>query len=747
VRTEERFRRQHDTGQFITTHFGREVTKLFLKPLADIIAAKLNPPKNSPFAKLAKLPRGELRATLKELKRFNPETLALMTLAPVLNAIDRPPKSKKRSPEMLFKKQIGEEFYARLELKQLSKPERKMIRRGLKGLTTRRRAIKFLKWNMDPIECTRIGEWLMGCVAELDAFAYDGGGVLVYAPKHLPTVLRLREELMWRDPVLMPHLTPPPDWTSWEAKYDERLSATFVRDWRPETREAITAAFRDGRGVDDTGAPIRLPSPFRAQHVAAVNALQRVPLLVDQFMVDMVERHVSEIVPTVEKTRDAEGRTAPERDIITARWIGNQTFYLTYNCDRRGRVYAIPHFNYQREDHIRALFRFANGMKLRAPPHPKSEMIGDLEMLEIHCANCFGFDKESWQERINWAKENREFIEKIAAVPDDTVDEWGKADAPFAFLAACRELAAAWADPASFVTRLPIGFDGTANGLQHLAAICRDEHAGEMTNLVPGKKYQDAYSHVIERVKLDLAADNSELAEWWHTRLKDDPTKARKLLKSPAMTFSYSATEWGMAAQINKVYSDLYDGATESTARFMAEKVQAACEKVLPKLAELMHYIRDLTDHCTRQNVFLEWDSPSGFPCSNRYQPPKCKRIEMLSGVRHKIAVGVEPKINSKKARNASAPNFVHSLDAAHLVRTVNAVGGTDILAVHDSFACLAPRATKLSQVLRTEFGVMHIYYDALEVLHEFAPDANIPPPAIGWLDLLGVQETENSFI
>jgi hypothetical protein len=38
-------------------------------------------------------------------------------------------------------------------------------------------------------------------------------------------------------------------------------------------------------------------------------------------------------------------------------------FYLTYNCDKRGRVYPIPHFNYGREDHVRALFNFKNGAR------------------------------------------------------------------------------------------------------------------------------------------------------------------------------------------------------------------------------------------------------------------------------------------------------------------------------------------------------------------------------------------------
>jgi hypothetical protein len=38
--------------------------------------------------------------------------------------------------------------------------------------------------------------------------------------------------LLWRDPVLLPHKTPPPDWTAWRAEYGDKLQKNFVRDWQ-----------------------------------------------------------------------------------------------------------------------------------------------------------------------------------------------------------------------------------------------------------------------------------------------------------------------------------------------------------------------------------------------------------------------------------------------------------------------------------------------------------------------------------
>jgi DNA-directed RNA polymerase len=69
-------------------------------------------------------------------------------------------------------------------------------------------------------------------------------------------------------------------------------------------------------------------------------------------------------------------------------------------------------------------------------------------------------------------------------------------DKPFAFVAACIELARGWANPIGFETHLPIGFDGSCNGLQHLAMLCRDRAAGERVNLVDTDSPRDIYGDV-----------------------------------------------------------------------------------------------------------------------------------------------------------------------------------------------------------------------------------------------------------
>jgi DNA-directed RNA polymerase len=484
-------------------------------------------------------------------------------------------------------------------------------------------------------------------------------------------------------------------------QYDDRIGANFVRDWQPGTKhkERITEVFKNG---------------LIAPHAQGVNALQRVPFLIDWDIAKLVEKRGAELMGHTEKQylRD---KTTVDDDMRTARWIGEQPFYLTYNCDTRGRVYAIPHFNYGREDHVRAMFKFANGLPLG----------GDgTRWLEINCANCGGFkgiDKRPWDERVEWAKHEKKMIQRVARDPDCTIDIWREADRKFAFVAACRELTAAWEDPDHFKTHLPIEFDGSANGIQHLALLARDPDAARRVNLIWSDSPRDVYQEIINHVRESLEADGRKSAQWWAKKFKildNRPGKIRKLIKTPAMTFAYNATPHGMAENIAEVYREEFEGLEpkEDVGRFLAKQIIEACREILSKPARVMEYICELSDHCSDAGRALDWISPTGFPVRNDYRAAKKRRINLLRAngkrLRHTILDGVTKKIRKRAARNASAPNYVHSQDASHLVRVINAAvaeGITSIAPVHDAFACLAPQAREFTGAIRTELAEMYI--------------------------------------
>ena len=87
----------------------------------------------------------------------------------------------------------------------------------------------------------------------------------------------------------------------------------------------------------------------------------------------------------------------------------DDTFYLPHNIDFRGRAYPIPpHLNHIGDDLSRGLIRFAE-----ARPLGKS----GLRWLKIHLAGLYGFDKGSFDERVQFTEDHLDDIFDSAEKP------------------------------------------------------------------------------------------------------------------------------------------------------------------------------------------------------------------------------------------------------------------------------------------------------------------------------------------
>ena len=707
------------------TPLGSDVLGELIGSLADFLAGKLD---DKPFP-----PPDELNRRFGQLSGDPFPAIALAILAPLVDHITRgwkntdDPLSEARVAEGM-----GRYLCDWLDLEERRRSPSKVDRWLFKQVKLGRKPRwQLFKSEWSPRECVAAGSWMLNCAGALTCFTFDDRGFPAFTPEWQDRIADLRNELLWANPVMTPHLTPPPDWSGWWAHYDDGLRQPFVRDWRIETRQNMEGAFAAGS----------------FPHAAAVSALQGVPLCLDQSLVPLVEEFAIELMGHQGEKRANDERTLAA-DLQDMGWIGKQVFYLTYNCDKRGRVFAIPHLHYQREDHVRGLIRFANGLPLGRD---------GLEWLEIHCANCEGStDKDAWSERLRWTRINRRRrIERIAADPKNTFHLWRDADKPFAFVAACRELSAAWQNPTQFKTYLPIGFDGSANGLQHLALLARDEEAARLVNLTGSDAPQDVYGVVADQVMLALKADNRDQALAWREILEPlDARQLRKLFKSPVMTYAYSVTDDGMADKIIEGYEGVFKGVNWLPARgaalFLAKLVREACDQVLPGPARVMKNIQSLAEYCTERDRILEWRTVTEFPVGNRYHWPDIKKVDLtVDGVRvrPKVADGVTSKIKAQKARDASSPNFVHSLDAAHLARvvlTANEEDIKDVLTVHDSFACLAPKVRHFHQIIRREMLMLYCWYDPLGNLCLRNTDGPSSPVGRGTLDPFRLQDEEN---
>jgi DNA-directed RNA polymerase, mitochondrial len=576
-------------------------------------------------------------------------------------------------------------------------------------------------------------------------------------------------ELIRRNPVWLPKPQVPAKWQDWDkgGTSDHRLagSLTIVRARNKDTARAVRKAISDG-----TMKPT----------LDALNTLQAVPWTINKQVLDAL--HACDLqsveVDGVPKD-DSADRVMFGLDMKTAEAMAaHERFWTPMNLDWRGRVYGVPSFNFQRDDRVRALFLFADG-----------EPIGEegLYWLKVHVANSGDFEgadfirvsKRPFAERTRWVDDN---IEKIKATADAWLKElwWTKADKPFQFLAACFELSSALAQGPTFVSRLPISFDGSCSGLQHLSAMTRDEETAKLVNLTPSAAPQDIYETVAEivhrRVEKDLEYPDQDapVAQMWL-----DYGITRKVVKRNVMTYSYGSNDWGMAEQLREdlmrpLAEDVKNGKRkehpfgedegDAAAKYLAKYTYSTIEALVERPAAAMRFLQDLTSAAADHGLSLQWMTPTGFPWINRYYKQEAKQVRLflhrLGLFRVLLTTGeeeTEPKINRRKAKNGVAPNCVHACDAAHLMRTVNAAvaeGITSITTVHDSFGCLPSRAGRFRKIILEQFVRMYETHDVLaEVFAQARADLSrntkrMPsaPPQYGALDLKKVRDAEFAF-
>ena len=279
---------------------------------------------------------------------------------------------------------------------------------------------------------------------------------------------------------------------------------------------------------------------------------------------------------------------------------------------------------------------------------------------------------------------------------------WTEADAPLRFLAACFELTSAAAEGPSYITRLPVSFDGSANGLQHLSMMTRDKQTMKLVNLTPESEPQDIYQtvadHVKQRIERDLQDEQKrQLAQMCLDWIWDAsaPARPRKTFKRGVMTYAYSSKVFGMARQVREdtmeplsirvLRKELEAHPFGSDSGFaaswyLAEHTYAAIKQLIRRPAEAMNFLQELVRVLADEGKHLRWISPAGVPWINCYNKRDTKRVHLWLHdcgvrVRHmvKLAIGELAEIDETRAVNAVAANFVHACDAAHLLRTVNA--------------------------------------------------------------------------
>jgi DNA-directed RNA polymerase len=423
-------------------------------------------------------------------------------------------------------------------------------------------------------------------------------------------------------------------------------------------------------------------------------------------------------------------------------------FYHVHTCDFRGREYPTTELlSPQGGDFDRGLLLFANAI-------PQTDE--GRYWLKVHVANLFDQDKKSLLERVQWVDNNMKMLKSINADPYATLNLWAddkaKKNQSFQRLAAVFELCRT-----DGMTSLPISMDGSCNGIQHWSAIARDPKIGKMVNLVPDSCPNDAYAVVAHIVQHNM--EGRVGSEEWATIFLDHYKGQipRNLVKRAVMTDPYGVTDIGITKGLIK---DKHLNWVESKRRHdaavaLTKYIREAMDELLRIPNAGKRWLKNVAKTAADLKIHLEWDTPMGFHVKHEYYGGKNTEYHArVHGKSIKIEMNefVRDDVNKVEACNGIAPNFIHSLDAAHMmavIRRLAEAGCPSFAFVHDSYGVHAPWVSILRKVTQEEFVKIHSV-NQLELLKsqwEQQLGIDLPPvPSTGTLDINSVLESDYFF-
>ena len=430
-------------------------------------------------------------------------------------------------------------------------------------------------------------------------------------------------------------------------------------------------------------------------------------------------------------------------------------FYYVWQNDFRSRKYASSTFmSPQSADWSKALLVFRDGKPINN--------WDDARWLCIHGANLYGNDKVTLDQRESWAWDNADEIKRVADNPYDNV-WWLDADKPYQFLGWCLEFTGLVRHGWGFMSNFPTSVDGSCNGLQHLSAILRDERGGRATNLIPATLPQDIYTEVADEAMKAVLKD-AEQGEILAKKFIEFGIN-RALTKRPVMIVPYSGTihscrtyiDEAIRDRIEKGEPDIFGDDLFKASAYLSKHVWSAINGVIESARQVMDYIKEVGAVYAEHNRHMEWVTPTNWLVMQNYNEVDKKRIwTHINGATVALIFNKDRENEVSKRRTASgaSPNFIHSMDAAAMTKTINMCkkqGIKDFAMVHDSYGTHSSDMPRLSEVLREEFVRLYTEHDVLTELREHATVVlgtnDVPqPPAKGNLDLQNILKSQYFF-
>lgn len=276
-------------------------------------------------------------------------------------------------------------------------------------------------------------------------------------------------------------------------------------------------------------------------------------------------------------------------------------------------------------------------------------------------------------------------------------------------------------------------------------------------NLMPADKPQDVYSHVLAQVKVLMDEDRANGHPLAELLL---PHITRKVVKQTVMTSVYGVTFVGAREQVMRQLVDLREinwpdpkeRALYQASMYIARLTLNSLSTVFTGAKSIMGWLGECASLMAREQQPVSWVTPLGLPVTQPYRKNSAYTIRTLMQNVTMTDNNDSLPVSVTRQKAAFPPNFVHSLDATHMMTTAIECEkkGLNFSSVHDSFWAHACDVDTMNTVLREQF--IQLYSQPiLDDLHtSFSirfPHVQFPPvPKRGTLDLNKIRESKYFF-
>ena len=362
-------------------------------------------------------------------------------------------------------------------------------------------------------------------------------------------------------------------------------------------------------------------------------------------------------------------------------------------------------------------------------------------------------------DRIAWVKQHSD---DIMAVYEDPIENmwWAEADRPWEFLAWALEYGDWVTDGLLHESSLAVGMDGSNNGLQIYSLLLRDPVCAKATNCVPVDQPSDIYQDVADLVHAEMLKVTEGDGAIWKRCFPDG--LSRKAVKRPVMTYAYGVSKYSSSHYVREWLREqrprlpMYDEIRRDDLYWLYDCVWDKIQLVVSSAKACMDWLQECAHIFNKAGQEITWVSPSDFPVMPKYPKRRQKTIKLRTRGNVHVMKWREdsPGMDPRRHTNSIAPNWVHSLDAAALVGTVEICrveGVSHLQMIHDSFATHAADAPVLARSLRQayiELFTPDLLNDMLRQMQAQAPaGVKLPePPRRGELEVAGLSEADYFF-